>query len=209
MAFDRLAVSYILIGLNTLVSLFAFARPDIFNAFALQVGPTVNGEYYRILTAGFLHGDIGHLFFNMFTLFFFGPVLENKRALGKQGFLIVYFGSLIVGNLAAVGFHLDNPYYTAVGASGAISGVMLGVSLFVPFMIILIFGIIPMPAILYAVLFVGISAFAMGTNIGGIAHEAHLGGALAGLVITIFVRPQVLNLFALQVSNALSRIGRR
>ena len=186
----------------------AFGSPQLLNDFALVVGPTVQGEYYRVLTAGFLHADFGHLLFNMLTLFFFGPVLEDRRALGKRDFLMVYFGSLLVGNLAAIFFNLNDPYYAAVGASGAISGVMLGVSLFAPFMIILIFGIIPLPAILYAILFVGISAFAMGTHLGGIAHEAHLGGAIAGLVITILLRPQVIQIFGFQVSRALSRFRR-
>ena len=97
--------------------------------------------------------------------------------------------SLIVGSFYALYLNWGNPYYSAVGASGAISGVMVGISIFAPFLMILVFGIIPVPAIIYAVLFIGYSAFAMGNQNSIIGHEAHLAGAVAGLVTVILMRP--------------------
>ena len=132
-------VTLSLIAANVFVSVMAFAFPDLFIHLMFVVGLVKEGEIHRILTSGFLHADIMHLLFNMMTLFFFGPVLEDRRLLGKQGYLIVYFLALIGGNLWALFVNYGDPYYSAVGASGAISGVMVGVSLFAPFLTILIF----------------------------------------------------------------------
>lgn len=189
---NRIPLTYILIAANVAISVLAFASRDVFAALFFQVGPIMNGQVHRLLTSGFLHADIMHLLFNMVSLFFFGPVLEDKRALGKRGFLIVYFVALLAGNLWALGTHLNEPYYSAVGASGAVSGVLLGVALFAPFMTILIFGFIPIPAILFALLFVAFSAFAPVWDTSNIGHEAHLGGAVAGLIMTVILRPEVL-----------------
>lgn len=205
MSLDRLPISYILIAINVVISLYAFENRELLYDLSFQVGPVLDGQYYRMLTSGFLHVDFNHLLFNMLTLFFFGPVLEDERTLGKMNFLILYFGSLIGGSAAALLLNLNDPYYAAVGASGAISGVMAAVSLFAPFMVILIFGIIPIPAVLYAIGFIGISAFAMGSGAGGIAHEAHLGGALTGLLLAIMLFPPVLGLFIRQIQNKLNR----
>ena len=188
---NRLPVTYMLIGINVLISMFAFYSPAFFEAMLFQVGPVRDGEIYRLLTAGFLHADLMHLLFNMFTLFFFGPVLESDRLMGRARFLIIYFAALLAGNLWALFAKFNEPFYAAVGASGAISGVMIAVSLFVPFMMIFFFGIIPVPAILFAVLYIGYSAFAMGSANSTIGHEAHLGGAIAGLVLTLVMFPGV------------------
>lgn len=179
----------ILIAINVVVSLLAFGNRELFGMLMLQVGAVQQGEWHRVLTSGFVHGDEMHLLFNMLTLFFFGPVLEDRRMLGRNNFLIVYFVSLIVGSFYALYLNWGNPYYSAVGASGAISGVMVGISIFAPFLMILVFGIIPVPAIIYAVLFIGYSAFAMGNQNSIIGHEAHLAGAVAGLVTVILMRP--------------------
>jgi membrane associated rhomboid family serine protease len=154
------------------------------------------GEYYRFLTAGFVHAGLGHLAVNMLTLYFFGPVLE--RILGPGGFLLLYFGAEMGAHALTFVFHRDDPMYGAVGASGAISGVVFAFCLFQPFAMLLIFFAIPMPAILFAVVYVVGSIYAMQQESGGrggIAHEAHLGGALTGLVLTILLEPRALPTF--------------
>lgn len=158
-------------------------------------------EYYRLLSAGFVHAGPGHLAFNMLTLFFFGPALEQR--MGSIGFLIVYF----VAELAAHGFTLwwqrHSHAYAAVGASGAISGVLLSFCLFSPFAKIGLFFAIWMPAWLFAVGFLGFSVYAMQRRedkaMGGIAHEAHLGGALGGVLATILLEPSVIPIFLNQI----------
>jgi membrane associated rhomboid family serine protease len=153
-----------------------------------------HGEYYRYITAGFVHVGMGHLFFNMFTLFFFGPVLE--RILGPAGFLILYFGSELAAHGLSYLQNRDDPFYSAIGASGAISGVVFAFCLFFPLRNLYLFGAVPLPAIVFAVGYVVGSAYAMqqgrqdrmqGGQGGGIAHEAHLGGAVAGVILTIVI----------------------
>jgi len=156
------------------------------------------GEYYRFLTAGFVHGGGAHLAFNMITLYFFGPQLE--RLLGPAAFLVLYFGSEMTAHGLTFLFHRTDPQYAAVGASGAISGVLFAFCLYAPLQMLGVMMVIPMPAILFAVLYVVISVYAIGQNErgapGGIAHEAHLGGALGGVVLTIVLDyPRPINAF--------------
>jgi membrane associated rhomboid family serine protease len=154
-------------------------------------------EYYRLLTAGFVHGSIAHLAFNMITLFFFGPVLEVQ--LGSVGFLVVYFGAELTAHGLTLAIHRKSATYAAVGASGAISGVVFSFCLFHPFQQIGLFFAIWIPAWLFAIGFVVFSVMAMrkqeGGRTGGIAHEAHLGGAIGGLLLTILMQPSAIQIF--------------
>jgi membrane associated rhomboid family serine protease len=155
------------------------------------------GEYYRFLTAGFVHAGGAHLAFNMITLFFFGPLLE--RILGAGAFLVLYFGAEMAAHGLTYVMHRTDPRYAAVGASGAISGVVFAFCLFFPLRNLYIFFALPLPAILFAFLYVFGSLYAMrgqgpGRG-GGIAHEAHLGGALAGLVLTVLLEPRSVTIF--------------
>lgn len=156
------------------------------------------GEYYRFITAGFVHGGGAHLAFNMITLFFFGPLLE--RLLGPVAFLILYFGSELAAHALTFVLHRADPHYAAVGASGAISGVVFGFCVFFPLRNLYLFFALPIPAILFAFGYVFGSVYAMrgerkrGMG-GGIAHEAHVGGALAGVVLTILLEPRSVHIF--------------
>lgn len=178
----------------------------LFGAYTLLVDPSLIGrmafrpfafihgrEYWRMITAGFVHGGGWHLLVNMITLFFFGPTVE--RLLGGVGFLIIYFGSDITANLATLARYRDDPAYGAVGASGAISGVLFSFCLFAPLEMIFIMGVLPLPAIGFAVLYVAYSIYAARQLSDRIAHEAHLGGALGGVVLTIILAPEAVTIF--------------
>lgn len=148
-----------------------------------------NGEYYRFLTAGFVHAGGTHLAFNMITLYFFGPLLE--RILGAGAFLILYFGSELAAHALTFLLNREDPHYSAVGASGAVSGVVFAFCVFFPLRNLYLFFTLPIPAILFAFGYVFGSIYAMQGGQGGgpkssdwIAHEAHVGGALSGVIIT-------------------------
>ncbi|PEN13073.1 rhomboid family intramembrane serine protease [Longibacter salinarum] len=164
-----------------------------------------HGEYYRFFTAGFVHGGMAHLAFNMITLYFFGPLLEG--VLGAGAFLILYFGSDLCANALTFAMHRNDPNYGSIGASGAISGVLFAFCLFAPFAKLYVFFAIPMPAILFAILYVVVSVYAIGQReqgaVGGIAHEAHLGGAIGGVLITIALVPTAVNEFIRAIQQAL------
>jgi len=159
-------------------------------------------EYYRVLTAGFVHASGTHLAFNMITFYFFGPLLE--RILGTGAFLVLYFGSELAAHALTYIFNRDDPHYSAVGASGAVSGVVFAFCVFFPLRNLYLFFALPIPAVLFAFGYVFGSIYAMrggGQEAGmgdRIAHEAHVGGALAGVVITvgtILISPGVQQIF--------------
>lgn len=208
MDFSHTPVTLILLILNVLVSGYGlYMDPSIVDRFAFKPRRILDGEYYRLISGGFVHVSMAHLVFNMFTLFFFGRVMEV--ILGPGAFLILYFGSELAAHALSLVLHRDNPSYAAVGASGAISGVLFSYCLFEPFEMILVF-FIPMPAIVFAVVYVVGSIYAMRVSrepggrgmTGGIAHEAHLGGALGGLLLTILLEPGSLNIFFGALRNA-------
>ena len=181
-----------LICVNVIISLYAFYGDRSFiNQFAFQVHAVRDlKQHYRIVTSSFLHANFAHLLLNMMTLFFFGPVVEE--ILGKLGFLVVYFGAILTSGFVSLRVNRDNPSYASVGASDAVSGVVLSFCCFFPFEPIYIMFIpVGIPAALYGVLFILLSAQLMERSNRVIAHEGHLGGALAGLALTILMRPDV------------------
>ena len=149
-------------------------------------------RYYQMFTSAFLHADIMHLFFNLFTLFSFGRVLESifvksfGFASGSIYFALIYFISLLTGSVLTVVFHFKNPGYVAVGASGAVSGIIFSYIIFFPTSTIGFF-FVPMPAFVFALLYVGVSIYGMKTKMGNIGHEAHLGGAIGGVIATLIL----------------------
>ncbi len=201
--FASTPVTLLLLIVNVLVSGYAlFVDPSLVDRLAFKPREILKGkEYQRMITGGFVHVGIGHLAFNMITLFFFGPLLE--QILGPGKFLLLYFGAELAAHALTLLVHRDSETYAAVGASGAISGVVFAFCLFFPFEMLYIFFAIPMPAILFAVLYVAGSIYAMRQKdegmTGGIAHEAHLGGAIGGLVVTILLEPRALGIFLEQV----------
>lgn len=201
-------VTILLLALNGLVSGYAlFVDISIIDRFAFRPQRILkHGEYQRLITAGFVHVGIAHFAFNMITLYFFGPILE--RILGSGLFLVLYFGSELAAHGLSLVLNRDDPHYSAIGASGAVSGVVFSFCLFQPFAMLGVFFVIPMPAILFAVLYVVGSIYAMrqegepgGRMGGGIAHEAHIGGAIGGLVLTILLEPRAIPAFVRAVQS--------
>ena len=176
---------------NIVVSYKGFKDRWFFEKYKFQIGPVVKGEKIRMLTSGFLHVDASHLFFNMLTLYFFAdPVM---RYIGTPRFLAIYFGSLLAGNLFALNFHKKEPYYSAVGASGAVMGVVYSAIMLNPGMNLYLFFIpIPLPAYVFGVGYLLYSMFGMKKQWGNIGHSAHLGGAIGGFLLTILLYPNVL-----------------
>ena len=148
------------------------------------------GRWHQLITSGFIHADLGHLFMNMFTLYYFGRPIET--ALGSWRFLVLYFGSMLAGSLLTLLAHYRDPAYRALGASGAISGVVFSFVLFAPLASVYVFLIpVGIPAFLFALGYVAISIIGMRRRLGRIGHEAHLGGAVGGVLLTLLLHPGV------------------
>jgi membrane associated rhomboid family serine protease len=178
-----------IIIVNALISFKGFNDQSFFRKYEFHMGSVRAGEQIRLISSGFLHADIAHLAFNMITLYFFAPVVIGY--LGSLSFVIVYFGSLIFGSLLTILFHKDDYNYRAVGASGAVTGVLYSAILLQPDMMLGIFFIIPMPAYLFGILYLLYSIYGMRAKNDNIGHTAHFGGAIGGYMITLISNPHL------------------
>ena len=189
--YDLNIATIVIIVANVLVSLKGFNDTTFFERYKFGIGPIQAGQKDRMLTSGFLHVDFAHLFFNLFTLYFFADVVINW--FGPVKFLIIYFISLISGSLLALFFHKDEPYYSAVGASGAVTGVLYAAILLQPGMdLFLMFIPIPIPAYVVGIGYLLYSIYGMKSRLGNIGHTAHFGGAIGGYVATLLFMPDLI-----------------
>ena len=181
----------VIIIANVLISMRGFKDPAFFDRFKFSIKALQNGDFKRTLSSGFLHVDLQHLLFNMLTLYFFAEIVIYE--LGVVSFYLVYLTSLIAGNLLSFYFHQREPYYTAVGASGAVTGIVYASILLNPGMKMFIYFIpIPIPSYLIGVGYLLFSIYGMKTKLGNIGHDAHFGGAVGGYFITLILAPWIL-----------------
>ncbi len=181
----------IIIAINALCSFKGFQDRSFFETYKFNIGGIKRGEQLRILVSGFLHVDLQHLLFNMITLYFFADNVINS--VGPLYFFLIYFGSLIFGNLLSYYFHKNESYYSAVGASGAVTGILYAAILLYPGMELYIYFIpIPIPSYIVGVGYMLYSIYGMKSRADNIGHDAHFGGAIGGYVLTLLIAPQVL-----------------
>jgi membrane associated rhomboid family serine protease len=191
-----ISITIILIGITAATSVLAWTvMPGFQEDGMLRPYYTIQqNKWYQLVTSGFLHGDLMHLLFNMITLFFFGPVVE--QTIGPGYFLGLYFTCLILSGIPTLIRHRENPNYASLGASGAVIGVLFSFILFYPFENIYLFFIpIGIPAIIFGFLFLAYSLFEGKRQSGIINHEAHISGAVTGILFTIIIVPWALEHF--------------
>lgn len=199
-----MTLSIIIIIVTCVISITAFNRPEQIDK--LCMWPHLvkeNRQYYRFITSGLVHADYMHLAFNMLTMFFFGRFIESAFQQlfgGKIYFLLFYILGLIVSDLPSYFRHRNNYNYRSLGASGAVSAVVFTFILFQPLAKIVVF-VIPMPAILYGVLFLGYSAYMSRRGGDGINHDAHFWGAVFGVVFPLLIRPELGRYFLEQITS--------
>lgn len=186
---DIQLVTIIIIAANAIISYKGFNDSYFFDKYKFHIGAIKSGQQIRMLTSGFLHVDGTHLFVNMLTLYFFANVVIS--AMGTIPFLIVYFCSLILGNLLSLYFHKNEHEYTAVGASGAVMGILYAAILLRPDMMLGLFFIIPVPAYVFGIGYLLYSIYGMKSRRDNIGHDAHFGGAMGGYFVTMFFSPWV------------------
>lgn len=151
-------------------------------------------QYDRFVTHGFIHADGMHLFFNMFTLYFFGRVIERFyiTQFGSLGFVGFYVLAVVAAIIPTYLKNQHNPHYLSLGASGAVSAVLFSFVLFAPWETLYFFGILPIPAIVFAILYTAYSIYADRRGTGNTNHSAHLFGAAFGVVATIAIEPKLI-----------------
>jgi membrane associated rhomboid family serine protease len=192
-------VTIILIAINVIVSFIGFSNPHFINKFIFwPYEQAQKNQQYRFITSGFLHADFMHLIFNMITLYFFGRLVEIYFTMyglgGKLAYLLLYFAGLIIANIPSYIKHKNNGHYRALGASGAVSAVVFACILFNPWDTILVM-FIPMPFVLYAVIYIWYCIYMSKRGGDHINHDAHLWGSLFGIAFTValimFFQPQM------------------
>lgn len=183
-------VTIIIIAANAIISYKGFSDYGFFERYKFNVGGVRRGEQIRMFSSGFLHVDTMHLIVNMFTLYFFADIVVVD--LGNLNFIIVYVISLILGNLLSLYFHQDEYHYSAVGASGAVTGILYAAILLRPGMdLYMMFIPIPIPAYIFGIGYLLYSIYGMKNRVGNIGHDAHFGGAIGGFVVTLILMPSL------------------
>lgn len=183
----------LIIVVNVLVSMKGFKDYGFLNTYKFQIGKIEAGEKIRMISSGFLHVDWMHLGFNMYALYLFGDIVAVS--LGNLYFLLIYFGSLLTGNLYSLFFHKSESYYSAVGASGAVSGVLYSSIMLYPDMTLMLFPLpIPIPGYIFGVGYLLYSIYGMKKQLGNVGHSAHLGGAIGGFALTLFLYPEIFSI---------------
>ena len=186
---NRVVLGIIIV--NILVSMKGFKEYSFLDTYKFQIGKILNGEKIRMFTSGFLHVDWMHLGFNMYALYLFGDIVAIS--LGNINFILIYFGSLIAGSVYALYFHKNEPYYSAVGASGAVSGIVYSAIMLYPDMTLMMFPLpIPIPGYVFGVGYLLYSIYGMKKQLGNVGHSAHLGGAMGGFGFTLLLYPELL-----------------
>ncbi len=185
-------LTLILIGASVLVSWLAFNNAKRLERLILWP-PAIdkNKQFERLLTHGFIHADWQHLLFNMITLFFFGRLIERTmgQLIGPLGFLLFYLSAIVVAILPTYLRHRNDANYRTLGASGAVSAILFAFVLLDPWSLIFVF-FLPVPAIVYAMLYVGYSIWMDKQGRDNVNHSAHLWGAGYGVLFTLLMEPR-------------------
>lgn len=198
-------VTLLIVAVTAVVSIMAFQRRDIYHRFIFNAYQTVRRkEWHRLLTHALLHGSWEHLIINMLVLFSFGTALEGdfSRYLGMNSsllFIILYVSAVLISSLYSLYKEKDNPYYNALGASGAVSAVVFANIFFDPLSMIYFFGILPIPGILFGALYLGYSYYMSKRGGDNIGHDAHFYGAVYGFVFPVLINPGTFRIFIEQL----------
>ena len=185
-----MSAAAIILTLTLVISVTGFLSRTVLMRAVLRPSEIAQGrEYATLLTSGFVHADFGHLLFNLVTYCSFAFVME--KAMGELRLEILYFGALLASNIGVCIRHRNEPNYTALGASGAITAVLFAAIVYFPTMRLSLFFVpIGVPAPLFAVIYLGYSFFASGRPGSRIGHDAHIIGALTGLVFVLVTAPE-------------------
>lgn len=192
-------LTYTLIAITVLVSMLCFNNAQLFGKLSLKPYRVVHAnEWYRLITHGFVHADWMHLFVNMFTFWSFGQYIENAfqyMGFGKWAFLLLYFGGMIVASVNDIIRYRNASWYTSIGASGAVAAVLFTAIFLNPWDKILLFAAIPIPGIVFGLLYLAYCQYMARRGGDHINHNAHFYGAVFGFIFPILLEPRLFQVF--------------
>lgn len=191
-----MSLTVVLIIVTCIISIIAFRNDELMDRLLLWPFRMKNGrEVYRLLTAGFVHADYLHLGFNMITFYFFGDYLQQyfSMLLGNQqatsAFLMLYLLGIVVSCIPSWIKKRKNPSYRSLGASGGVAAIVFAMIYLSPWSKIYLFFAIGIPSILFAVLYLGYTAYMAKTGRGYVNHDAHFWGSVFGFLFMVFIDP--------------------
>lgn len=203
-----MSITLLIIILTAIISIQGFSRQGIIERLKHHPYTEVkHGEWFRLVTSGFVHGGWLHLLINMFVLYSFGGHIEEVfgmlwgPSMGRIMYLVMYLLAIVAGDLPTLMRHKDNPAYASIGASGAVSAVVFIFILLYPWEMLYLYGVLPIPAIVGGVLYLIYSSWASRHRNDRIDHMAHFYGAVFGIVFMIATKPVVLSHFFSKVSE--------
>lgn len=196
-------ITYIIIGITTILSFICFNNRKLFVQLAFIPYRTIhNREWYRIITHGFIHGDTMHLLVNMFTFWSFGVYIENlftQLGYGYGIFPALYFGGMITASIHDLIKRRNDRAYISIGASGAVSAVLFTSIFFDPWSKILLFAVVPIPGIIFGILYLAYCQYMGKRANDNINHNAHFYGAIYGFIFPLLLNPSYIHLFLRQI----------
>lgn len=191
----------LIILVTCIISYKGFEDRTFFNKYKFHIGSIRSGEQIRMISSGFLHADWVHLLLNMYVLYSFSQGVIST--FGNFSFLLIYFGSLLFGSLLTLTIYKNDYSYSAVGASGAVTGIVYASILLFPESTVGVFFLLPMPSYVFGVLYLVYSIYGMKAQNDGIGHAAHFGGAVGGLMLTVIKMPELLQIEPLLIVGLL------
>lgn len=201
-------MTHYIIIITVIISVSAFYNPNLLDKWIFFPYRIFHEkQYYRFITSGFLHANWMHLIINMFVLWSFSQNVESyyKAYFGMKGiyyYLLLYLAAIVISDFTTFIKNKDNPYYRGLGASGAVSAVVFASILFNPMGQLLIWGVLPIPAVLFGILYLVFSAYYAKSSQGNINHDAHFYGAVFGFLYTLLLKPGLFLDFIEQIKNA-------
>jgi len=198
-----LTLTIAILIITCIISITAFNNHKVINDLIFSpIEVQRKNQWYRFITCGFIHADFAHLAFNMIGLYFFGRVMEQVYIeafdLPKYTYLLLYVSAIIISEIPSYIKHRNNSQYRSLGASGGVAAIVFSYILLAPWATIYVF-LIPIPAIVYGVLFLVYSAYMDRKGGGNVNHSAHFWGAMVGVVFTIVVQPKMVDIFIQQL----------
>jgi membrane associated rhomboid family serine protease len=201
-----MTVTLVLIAIIVVASLYAWSKPEVYHNWMMNPYQVhTNRQYYRFLTSAFIHKDYTHLFFNMFTLFFFGRNIEfiydYFTGTGFIWYLALFLIGVVISDVPTYLKNRDNPGYNSLGASGGVAAIVFSSIMFDPTNKICLFGILCLPGFILGALYLIYSYQRGKQQTDGINHDAHLYGALFGIGFSFLVEPRVIFSFVEQLMD--------
>jgi membrane associated rhomboid family serine protease len=204
---SAISLTLILIIITVGISWYAWQNPSLLDKWVMDpVRVSKYNEYYRFITSGFIHADVGHLIFNMFSLYFFGEAMEMflGQIFGSGGsiyYLVLFIAGIVVSDIPTFLKHRKNSGYKSLGASGGVSALLFAFILLAPLQKVCLYFAICIPGFIFGLIYLAYSFYESRKMGGRVNHDAHIYGAIFGILFMAVVLPETVPNFFAQIAS--------